>query len=133
MKEQIEQLRRLYCDHVLPGRSRTVRLLGRKCSARLMRTFLGYELKMGRRRVTCPDITTARYLKIFAELGLKEVEIPYDPTRTAALLPKLQEAFLQLNRSVEQETGSAKQRQLAQRRLYARVRAALGKCGRERE
>ena len=133
MKKEIDQLRRLYCQEVLPGRTRTVRLLGRKCSAQLMRTFLGFEVKMGRRRLTCPDITTARYLKIFAELGLKEVEIPYDPTRTAALLPELQEAFLQLNRRLEEKEEPAQRRQLAQRRLYARVRRALGKCGQEGE
>lgn len=124
MKEEIDRLRRLYCEQVLPGRTRTVRLLGRKCSVELMKTFLGFEIKMGRKRVTCPDMTTARYLKIFAELGFKEVEIPYDPTRTAALLPDLQEAFLQLNQRREDRGDPA-----AQRRLYARVRRTLGRCG----
>lgn len=132
MKEEIDRLRRLYSQHVLPGRTRTVRLLGRKCSVQLMKTFLGYELKMGRKRVTCPDLTTARYLKIFAELGLKEVEIPYDPTRTAALLPDLREAYLQLNQRLEEKEGSSQQKQLAQRRLYARLRRALAGCREDR-
>lgn len=133
METEIDKLRRLYCEDVLSGRTRSVRLLGRKCSAKLMRTFLGYELKMGRKRVTCPDRTTAEYLKIFAELGLKEVQIPYDPTRTAALLPELQAAFSGLSRHLDERWDSSQRRRLAQRRLYARVRRVLGKCAGEGE
>ena len=60
-----------------------------------MYTFLGFELKLSRKRITCPDMVTARYLMLFAEMGMDAVSIPYDPTQTARLLPETRERFLQ--------------------------------------
>lgn len=91
--EAIAAFAALYRNAVLTHRTRRVTLLGRKCRPKLMKTFLGYELLMGRRRITCPDLVTARYLRVFGELGCGEIEMPYDPTRTARLLPDLEALF----------------------------------------
>ncbi|HSR66912.1 MAG TPA: hypothetical protein VLU25_03130 [Acidobacteriota bacterium] len=128
---RIGQIARIYCTQVLPLRTRSVPLLGRKCRARIFFSFLGYEVKMGRKRVTCPDNVTARYLKIFAELGLKEVEIPYDPTRTAALLPVLERAYEEMNRLLDESELARPKRLAAARAAYRRLRRRLADCGPE--
>lgn len=128
LKQQLEGLAQIYCREILPLRTRTVELLGRKCQARIQYSFLGYEVKMGRKRVTCPDNVTARYVKLFAELGLKQVEIPYDPTRTAALLPRLEKAFAAIDEAVGDEDMPRSRRQAGQREAYRKARRLLGDC-----
>lgn len=44
-------------------------------------TLLGIELKVGRKRFACPDLATARYLRVFARLGCNEFAVPYDITK----------------------------------------------------
>jgi hypothetical protein len=83
----------LYRQRVLPQKTRTIRLLGRKCSGKIIRTLLGYEVKAAYKRVHCPDLVTARYLKLFSELGCRSIRLPYDPTVTDQLIPDLEDAF----------------------------------------
>ena len=109
----------IYCRQVLPFKARKIPLLGRKCSSQIMYTFLGYEVKTGRRRITCPDLVTARYLKVFLEIGMKQVLIPYDPTRTARLIDRLEKDFERLKAAAE---GAAL------RAEFARVRRGLLTC-----
>ena len=49
--------------------------------------------------MTCPDLATARYLRIFGEIGLPSVLIPYEPHRTDALVPALEDCFAELKES----------------------------------
>lgn len=100
--ELVSRLVSLYRDEILPVRTRRVHLLGRKCTPRLMRTFLGYELQLGQKRVTCPDQATARYLRIFGEIGLASVLIPYEPQRTAEITPALESCFDELKRTTDE-------------------------------
>ena len=90
LKEHVQQMAQVYASQVLSGRTREVVLVGRRCEPAIQYTFLGYELKAGRKRITCPDLTTARYLAVFLEIGAATVRIPYDPSRTARLLPSLE-------------------------------------------
>lgn len=53
-------------------------------------TLLGVEIKIGKRRVLCPDFATARYLSIFARLGVREVAVPYDITQISRLADDLE-------------------------------------------
>ena len=89
--ELAEEILRIYRSGTSDSRTRRVRLLGRKCEPVILKTFLGYELQMSRTRLNCPDLATARYLKIFAEMGCAGIEIPYDPTVTADIIPHLEE------------------------------------------
>lgn len=125
LREQIEKIKKIYCEDVLSQRTRQVPLLGRKCRPQLMVTFLGFELKLNRKRITCPDMTTARYLIIFAELGLPSVAIPYDPVQTARLLPELEEAFSRLKELRLEQGYSQSQHQLEVRKRYRRLRREL--------
>jgi hypothetical protein len=86
-----EEILGIYRSGTIDSRTRRVRLLGRKCEPVILKTFLGYELQMSRTRLNCPDLATARYLKVFAEIGCTEIEIPYDPTVTAEIIPRLEE------------------------------------------
>lgn len=92
-----------FVEGVTTEKTRKVPLLGRKCTPQLMRTFLGYELKLGKKRITCPDMTTARYLRIFAEVGCDNIEIPYDPTQTASLIPHLEKYFRNIKEEILQQ------------------------------
>lgn len=125
IRERIQEIVDVYRQRVLSGRTREVRLYGRKCSPRLLRTFLGLELQMGSKRITCPDLTTARYLKIFGELGLKQVRIPYDPTVTAQLLPALEASHETIKEHLKREAPDEAERRRSEVRIFRRIRQLL--------
>jgi hypothetical protein len=87
---------RIYREEVLPIKTRTIHLLGRKGSARINHTLLGFEVKSSFKRIHCPDMVTARYLKLFTEIGCRSIKLPYDPTVTARLVPELELAVAHL-------------------------------------
>ncbi len=121
---EIERIRQIYCFDVMRNRNRPVELPGRKCTPRILETFLGYEVKAGRRRITCPDAVSARYLKIFAELGFKDIRIPYDPTRTAVMVSGLEGALERIKKLLEVENLEGQKRQVALRKIYSKIRLA---------
>ena len=119
-------LSRVYRNEIVKLRSRTVRLFGRKCRPEVLYTFLGYELKARGKRITCPDEVTVRYLKIFAELGMDQIQIPLDPTQTERYLKPLEQAWQMLQRSVaEQFPENPARQKVASRALYAWIRRQL--------
>ena len=83
----------IYRREVLTQQTRTVRLLGVKSSAKIIQTLLGYEVQSMHKRIHCPDLVTARYLKLFSELGCHSIRLPYDPTVTARLIPTMESAL----------------------------------------
>lgn len=91
--QEIERIRQIYQDDVITRPCRKITLLGRKCSPKIIYTFLGFELKMGQLRLSCPDMGTARYLKVFAELGMKYISLPYDPSHSILLATGLEHAM----------------------------------------
>lgn len=126
---EVGRIEVLYRECVLGGRVRIVRLPGRKCRPRILDTMLGFEIRAGSKRISCPDITSARYLVIFTELGLDRVCIPYDPTRTARILPGLEHAF---GRVKELLSGASDPRTVGQRtgRTYSKLRDCLRRAER---
>ncbi len=80
----------IYRRQVLPVKTRTIRLLGRKAPARINTTLLGYEVQASYKRIHCPDLVTARYLRLFTEIGCHAIRLPYDPTITGQLIPELE-------------------------------------------
>jgi len=125
IQKETQRLIQCYSEQVLSVRTRRVELLGRKCEPQLMYTFLGFELKLGPKRLTCPDMTTARYLRVFGKLGVDSVEIPYDLTQTARVLPLLERALERINRLLESGELKRAQRQERTWRTYRRVRQGL--------
>jgi hypothetical protein len=81
-----------YRRDVCPQKTRTVRLLGVKCAAEIIQTLLGYEVQAQQKRIQCPDLVTARYLRLFSEFGCRTIRLPYDPTLTGSLIPLLEAA-----------------------------------------
>ena len=67
----------------------------------VLHTLLGVELKVGRVRISCPDLGTARYLAVFAALGCTQVAVPYDITRVPLLADRLEKAWSQTFEVIE--------------------------------
>lgn len=57
----------------------------RENRAEIQYTLLGIELKVGRRRFSCPDLATARYLRVFARIGVRKFAIPYDISQISTI------------------------------------------------
>ena len=85
----------LYRDRILKMRTRSYNFseLKRKPRIEIQHTLLGVELKVGPRRLLCPDLATARYLSVFARAGCKEVAVPYDITRVSVLADELESSW----------------------------------------
>lgn len=82
--------------------------------AEIQHTLLGIELKVGNNRFSCPDLSTARYLQIFARIGCKEIAVPYDITKISTLADELESSWhkiiLLFEESVKDKIASAKGR-----------------------
>ncbi|MBO0858408.1 MAG: hypothetical protein J2P21_08090 [Chloracidobacterium sp.] len=93
----------IYRDRIRPMRTRSYRLDApmKKTAIEIMRTLLGVELKIGKRRVMCPDLAMARYLSVFARLGLAEVATPYDITQVSRLADDLESSWYRMLTLVE--------------------------------
>jgi hypothetical protein len=124
----------LFCSVSRRARSgrktRRIKLIGRRCTPQIYKTFLGYEVIGARKRVLCPDLTTARYLRIFAEIGLKEIDLPYDVTYTRDVLPELERSYASLRRILDffvDQLISRPEKNLFLRRTYANLQLELTK------
>ncbi len=120
----------IYRTEVLPIKTRTLHLLGRKCSAKIINTLLGYEVQASYKRIQCPDLVTARYLKLFTELGCRIIKLPYDLTVTGRIVPGLEAAIHRLHQGVS--TVFAHKRRVQTyviQRLYEHLRHELQLLG----
>ena len=84
-------LPQIYRERILKTRTRAYEFAAvAKPEPQIEHTLLGIELKVGRRRMLCPDLATARYLAVFARAGCKAVAIPYDITRISQVADTLE-------------------------------------------
>lgn len=85
----------LYKTKVRSQRTRSVHLdiAARENKAEILHTLLGIELKVGRRRFSCPDLATARYLRIFARIGCRDFAIPYDISQISGIADELETSW----------------------------------------
>ncbi len=88
-------LPRLYSELILKIRTRSYEfsMLPKRAEPQIYHTLLGVELKVGRRRMLCPDLATARYLAVFARLGSQAVAIPYDITKISLVADELERSW----------------------------------------
>ncbi len=56
-------------------------------------TLLGIELKVGRKRFACPDLATARYLRVFTRIGCNEFAVPYDITKISPAADEIETSW----------------------------------------
>src|SRR5678816_201816 len=100
IQEQLGEswLPRIYRERILKLRTRSYHFENAKPSARVViqHTLLGVELKVGRRRLLCPDLATARYLSVFARLGCNAVAVPYDITKISHLADELESSWYRM-------------------------------------
>lgn len=111
-----EWLPLIYREKVRTQRTRAYHLdiTKREHRAAILHTLLGIELKIGNKRFSCPDLSTARYLQVFARIGCQHVAIPYDITKISILADELEIAWhktlLYLDERAEEKPASAKGR-----------------------
>src|SRR4030095_13292442 len=88
----------IYRDRVRAIRTRSYRLDApvNRTDVEIMHTLLGVELKIGKRRLLCPDLAMARYLSVFARLGVAEVATPYDITQVSRLADDLESSWYRM-------------------------------------
>ena len=113
----------LYRTRILSLRTRShhLEIAAKESAVEVQHTLLGVELKIGRRRLLCPDFSTARYLAAFARIGCQDVAVPYDITQISRLADELESSWQRMRLLVEHLAG---ERNAAFR---ARVRATLVK------
>lgn len=115
----------LYRQRVLSQRTRRFELGGGKVSTvEILHTLLGIELKLGRRRLLCPDLATARYLQVFARFGVAVVAVPYDITQISRIADELESAWHRTVLLAEHATAGRSDR------LKALVRSRLAEMSR---
>lgn len=85
----------IYRERILKMRTRSYEFppLPKRPTPQIHHTLLGIELKVGRRRMLCPDLATARYLSVFARAGCGAVAIPYDITKISHLADELESSW----------------------------------------
>ncbi|MGI8641553.1 MAG: hypothetical protein ACR2MG_16605 [Pyrinomonadaceae bacterium] len=111
-----EWLPAIYKNKVRTQRTRAHRLeiARRENRAIIQHTLLGVELKVGNKRFSCPDLSTARYLQIFARLGCQEVAVPYDITKISTLADEIEssrhKSLLFLEEAAQDKTSAVKGR-----------------------
>ncbi len=88
-------LPRIYRERIRKLRTRSYAFegLSRKARVEIQHSLLGVELKVGGRRLLCPDLATARYLSVFARAGCERVAVPYDITKTSQLADEIESSW----------------------------------------
>ena len=123
----------IYRDNIRTQRTRSLKLEipERQNAAEIQYTLLGIELKVGKRRFACPDLATARYMRVFARCGLSEFAIPYDITRISTAADELETSWQRLLLGIEKEAAGRPSRtaSLARSRLVKTIREELKAIG----
>ncbi|MGB7201744.1 MAG: hypothetical protein WBD16_05695 [Pyrinomonadaceae bacterium] len=99
---------RIYQDRVRSDRTRayTLEVGVRENRAEIQYTLLGIELKVGRRRFSCPELATARYLRVFARIGVSKFAIPYDISQISAIADEFETGWHRSLLMLEKRGGS---------------------------
>jgi hypothetical protein len=127
----------IYRDRILNLRTRSYvfasapKQRARQSAPEIQHTLLGIELKVGHKRMLCPDLATARYLAIFARTGCAAVAIPYDITRISHLADELESSWhrmLLLADSVTRDRSEAFATRVRSL-LIGKVRDAISEAG----
>jgi len=115
-------------QEVRNGRTRSYHLdiPAKENQPEILHTLLGIELKVGNRRFACPDLATARYLRIFARIGCSDFAVPYDITRISVVADAMDTAWHQMLLLVQRHKtsaiGSARTRSAMVRKLREEIR-----------
>lgn len=127
-------LPRIYRERILKMRTRSHHLslnVNRPAVVEIQHTLLGVELKVGRRRMSCPDLATARYLAVFARANCPDVAVPYDISRISGLADELESAWHRMLLLVERAApgGNTAFRARLRNLLIREVRREVAEAG----
>jgi hypothetical protein len=141
-EDLVEQIRKLagdsaieiiYRERVLTQRTRSYSLHApaRQTGVEILHTLLGVELKIGNRRLLCPDLATARYLAVFARAGCDSVAIPYDITQVSRLADELESAWHRTMLLVDHLSSgrSARLQRTVKHRILQHIREEIARLG----
>jgi len=123
----------IYRDRILKLRTRSYVFpsIAKPSAPQIQHTLLGIELKVGRKRMLCPDLATARYLAVFGRAGCAAIAIPYDITKISHLADELESSWhrmLLLADSLAGNRGEAFATRV-RRLLIGKVRDAIAVAG----
>ena len=123
----------IYRDKIRSQRTRQyeLRAPAKKASVEVLHTLLGIELKVGNRRLLCPDLATARYLSVFARLGCDLIAVPYDITQISRIADELESSRHRMMLLIDHltEGRSERLRSVVRKRLIGETRSAIGSLG----
>ena len=123
----------LYRDKIRSQRTRQyeLRASAKKPAVEILHTLLGIELKVGNRRLLCPDLATARYLSVFARLGCSLIAVPYDITQISWIADELESSWHRMMLLIDHLTDgrSKRLRAMVRQRLIGEARAAIESFG----
>lgn len=120
-------LPRIYRERILKLRTRSYHFETANIPKRIIiqHTLLGVELKVGRKRLLCPDLATARYLSVFARLGCKDVAVPYDITKISQLADELESSWYRMLLLADQGAQTRSEGKNRSASLKSRIRGSL--------
>lgn len=123
----------IYRDKIRPQRTRQyeLRASAKKQPVEVLHTLLGIELKVGNRRLLCPDLATARYLSVFARLGCNLIAVPYDITQISWIADELESSWHRMMLLIDHLSvgRSDRIRALVRRKLINEARATIDSLG----
>jgi hypothetical protein len=122
----------IYRERIRTRRTRAYEFAGLANNSRveIQHSLLGVELKIGRRRLLCPDLATARYLSVFARAGCEHVAVPYDITKISHFADELESSWHRMlllaehNGAGKSESFRARVRRLLLKKIQVEVGAA---------
>jgi hypothetical protein len=123
----------IYREKVRTQRTRSyhINVPRQENQAEILYTLLGIELKIGKYRFSCPDLSTARYLQVFARIGCSDVAIPYDITKISTLADELEiswhKTILLFEEKASERIASARGRMRSQ--LIREIRQEIEEIG----
>ncbi len=123
----------IYKKRILSQRTRRYELqaAGKASKVEVLHTLLGIELKIGNRRLLCPDLATARYLAVFARMGCEQVAVPYDITQISRIADEMESSWHRMMLLVDHftEGRSARLGFSVRRRLIENARVEINRAG----
>lgn len=123
----------IYQEKIRPMRTRCVELdiPERENFPSILITLLGVELKIGRRRISCPNVNTARYLLAFVRAGCRKIAVPYDITMIGPMADLLEVAWGKIDGIIARTAGdsSPQMRGRLRSRLISDIRCEVERIG----
>lgn len=123
----------IYAEKIRSQRTRSIHIdvPERENRAEINYTLLGIEVQVGKRRFTCPDLATARYIRVMVRIGCRDFAIPYDITKVSVAADDLETSWQRALIILEEATRDKGTKSIAaiRSRLVKAIREAVREMG----